>query len=120
MADLRGTCAVARPVVASVVRRVGKGTAIRSRAGQNVVARRQRVANAINKCALFGHGELLGQVAATPCFIQSISVYLGLDDGSLEPAVQIVRESLLRTEPGTGADTVSRVDRRLTGPRLCA
>ena len=116
---MRGACAVARPVVAGVVCPVGKGTSIRSRAGQDVVARRQRVTNAIDECALLGQCELLGEVAATARFIQGISVYLGLDDRSRETPVQIIRQPLFRTEPRPGADAVSCVDGRMTGPSLC-
>ena len=116
MADLSGACAVARPVVARMVRRVGKGASIRLRAGQDVVAGRQGVTNAIDEFALFGQCEFFCQVAAAARFIQGVSVYFGLDERSVEPAAQIVREPLLRIEPGTRSDTVSCVDGRLTGP----
>src|SRR5882672_4243796 len=96
MADLRGACAVARPVVARVVGRVSKGASIRLRAGQDVVTGRQRVTNSIDEFALFGDREFLREVAATACFIQGVSVYLGLDDRSVEPSAQIVRKPLFR------------------------
>src|SRR3990167_2309926 len=80
VADLRGAGAVARPVVARMVRLVGKGASIRPRAGQDVVARRHRVANPVDECALFGEREFLRQVAAASRLVQRVSVYFGLDD----------------------------------------
>ena len=79
------------------------------------MAGRQGVTNAIDEFALFGQCELSCQVAAAARFIQGVYVYFGLDDRSVEPAAQIVREPLLRIEPGTRSDTVSCVDGWLTG-----
>ena len=96
MTDLREPGAVARPVVARVVGRVGESASIRLRAGQDVVARRQRVTDAIDELALFGQRELLRQVAAAARFIQGVSVYFRLDDRRLSRRIQIVRNPLLR------------------------
>src|SRR5258705_2764795 len=118
MADLRGAGAVARPVVARVIRRVGERASIGLRAGQDVVARRQRVANAVDQFAVFRGGEFLRQVAAATRLVQCVSMDFRLDERPLKPAPQIIRDPLLRIVPRTGADAISRVDGRLTGPGL--
>src|SRR5258705_5131350 len=118
MPDLRGTGAVARPVVARMVRRVGEGASIRLRAGQDVVTSRQRVANAVDEVALFGQCEFLRQIAPTARFVQGIAVYFGLDDGPAEPPVQVVRNPFLHAVPRAFADAVPCVDGRLAGTGL--
>ena len=77
---------IAAVVTASVIHRVGICAAVGLRAGQNVVAGRQRVANAVDKLPLLGDGEFFREVAAAPCFIERISVYFRLDNRPLEPA----------------------------------
>src|SRR5258705_4186326 len=118
MADLGGARAVARPVVARVVRRVGERASIGLRAGQDVVARRQRVANAVDQFALFRGGEFLRQVAAATRLVQCVSMDFSLDERPLKPAPQLVRDPLLSVVPRTGADAVSRVDGRLTATAI--
>jgi len=116
MTNLRGACAVARPVVARVVRCVGKRASIRLRAGQDVVAGRQRVTDAVDEFALFGDCEFFVRLLPRPRFVQRVAMYFGLDDRPLEPAAQIVRDPFLRVVPGTLADPVSRINSRLTWP----
>ena len=51
MADLRGACRAARPVIARVVGVVGIGAPVPFRAGENLVLNRRGIADAVNDLA---------------------------------------------------------------------
>src|SRR5262245_21839977 len=119
MADLRGTCGTARPVVACVVGVVGEGAAVPFRAGQNFVLNRRRIPNAMNHPPMLVASGLLEEIGAALRLDQRISVKIGevhRNEGVLRRAQLRVRP----IEPRAFADAVTRVDRWLSGTSLSA
>jgi len=104
MPNLSAACAVAGPIVASMVLAVSIGSAIRLRAGQHIVSVRS-VPHSVHHLTLLVQRRLLEKIAAESRQFKRVSVEVGLPSGDLLSS---------RVVPGTLPDSVARVDRRLT------
>ena len=119
MAHLRGTCRAAGPVVARVISAIRVSAAIPLGSRKNLVLNRRRIAHAVNDLSKFVACGLLEQIAAALRLNQSIAVKfteVRRDNGVLRFAQ--LRERPV--EPRARADTITRVDGRLSGTSLSA
>src|SRR5665213_2754355 len=119
MADLRRTSRAAGPVIARVIDLVVVSAAVPLGPRENLVLNRWRIAHAVDDISMLVACGLLEQIAAALRLNQSIAVKLAQvrrDNG-------VLRFPQLRerpVEPRPGADTVTRVDGRLSGTSLSA
>jgi hypothetical protein len=119
MAHLRGTSRAAGPIVARVVGTIRVSAAVPLGSRENLVLNRWRITHAVDDLSMLIACGLLEQIAAALRLNQSIAVKLAevrRDNG-------VLRFPQLRerpVEPRPGADTVSRVDGRLSGTSLGA
>src|SRR5262252_10755196 len=117
MTDLRSTSRAAGPVVTRVIGVVVVSAAVPSGSGQNLVLNRRHIADTVNELSMLVACGLLEQIAAALRLNQSIAVKLAQirrDNG-------VLRRPQLRerpVEPGSGADTITRVDRGLSRASL--
>src|SRR6201988_4499915 len=119
MAHLRRTSRAAGRVVARVVGVIIVSAAVPLRSRKNFVLSLWRIADAANELSMLVACGLLEQIAATLRLNQSIAVKLAQvlrDNGVLR--LPQLRERPV--EPRPGADTVTRVDGRLSGASLRA
>ena len=117
MADLRGTSRTAGPVITRVIGVIVVRAAVPPGSGENLVLNRRRIADAVNELSMLVACGLLEQIAAALRLNQSIAVKLAQirrDDG-------VLRWPQLRerpVEPRSGANTITRVRRGLSGASL--
>src|SRR5215813_6374262 len=117
MADLRRPNRAARPVITRVIGVIGESAAVPFGSGKNLMLNRRRIADAVNELSMLVACGLLEQIAAALRLNQSIAVKLAQirrDNG-------VLRRPQLRerpVEPRSGANTITRVDGRLSGASL--
>jgi len=119
MPHLRGTSRAAGPIVARVVGVIRVRAAVPLGSGENLVLNRWRIAHAVNDLSKLVACGLLEQIAAALRLNQCIAVKLAQvrrDDGVLR--LPQLRERPVKPRPA--ADTVTRVDGRLSGTSLGA
>src|ERR1700719_3644576 len=119
MAHLRRTTRAAGPVVARVVGVIHVSAAVPLGSRENLVLNRWRIAYAVNDLSMLVACGLLEQIAAALRLNQSIAVKFAQvlrNNGVLR--LPQLRERPV--EPRPGADTVARVDGRLSGTSLGA
>src|SRR5215831_16364975 len=112
MTDLRSTNRAAGPVITRVIGVIVVRAAVRPGSGQNLVLNRRRIADAINELSMLIACGLLEQIAAALRLNQSIAVKLA----QIRRDHGVLRRPQLRerpVEPGSCADTITRVDRGL-------
>src|SRR5438309_1544462 len=110
MSDPDRTRRAARPVVAGVIRVIAESATIGRRAGQNVMDIAV-LGLAPDHLTLFVQDRQLPQTIMLLRRFQRVAMQFILIGGN---------DAALRVVPGTGANTVARIDRRLTGARLGA
>src|SRR6266550_957577 len=119
MADLRRTSRTAGPVVTRVIGVIVVRAAVPPGSGENLMLNRRRIADAVNELSMLVACGLLEQVTAALRLNQRIAVKLAQirgDDG-------VLRRPQLRerpVEPGSGANTIARVDGGLARASLGA
>src|SRR5262245_54227829 len=117
MANLRRTNRAAGPVITRVIGVIVVRAAVPLGSGENLVLNRRRIADAVNDLSMLVACGLLEQIVAALRLNQSIAVKLAQirrDNG-------VLRRPQLRerpVEPGSGADTIARVDRGLSRASL--
>src|SRR5690349_19305363 len=119
MAHLRRTSRAAGPVVARVVCVIIVSAAVPLRSRKNFVLNRWRITDAVNDLSMLVACGLLEQIAAALRLDERVSVKFAKvrrNDGVLR--LPQLRERPV--EPRPGADTVTRVDGRLSGTSLRA
>src|SRR5215510_6251359 len=119
MTDLRSTSRAAGPVVTRVIGVIVVSAAVPSGSGQNLVLNRRHIANAVNDLSMLVACGLLEQIAAALRLNQSIAVKLAQIRGDNG----VLRRAQLRerpVEPRSAANTITRVDRGLSGASLGA
>ena len=119
MSDLRRTNRAAGPVITRVIGVVVVSAAVPLRSGKNLMLNRRRIANAVNELPMLVACGLLEQIAAALRLNQSIAVKLAQIRGDNG----VLRRAQLRerpVEPRSGANTITRVDRGLSGASLGA
>src|SRR5262249_39769733 len=119
MAGLRGTCGAAGPVVASMVGVIHVSAAVPLRSRENFVLNRWRIPDCVNDRSMLVACGLFEEIAAALRLDKRVSVQFGKvcrNDGVLR--CPQLRERPV--EPGPGADTVTRVDGRLSRTSLSA
>ena len=119
MADLRGACRAAGPVVACVIGAIRVGAAVPFGSRKNLVLNRWRIAHAVNDLSKLIACGLLEEIAAALGLNQSIAVKFA----QVRRDNRVLRRSQLReriVEPRSGADAVTRVDGGLSGTSLGA
>src|SRR5882672_650056 len=117
MADLRRTSRTAGPVITRLIGVIVVRAAVPPGSGENLMLDRRRIADAVNELSMLVACGLLEQIAAALRLNQRIAVKLAQvrrDDG-------VLRRPQLRerpVEPGSGANTIPRVDGGLSGASL--
>src|SRR5262245_52986060 len=119
MADLRRTHRAAGPVITRVIGVIVVRAAVPLGSGENLMLNRRGIADAVNELSMLVACGLFEQIAATLLLSQRIAVQLAQirrDNGAL-------RRPQLRerpVEPGSGANTITRIDGGLSGASLGA
>src|SRR5436190_5113417 len=117
MTDLRSTNRAAGPVITRVIGVIVVRAAVPLGSGENLMLNRRRIADAVNELSVLVACGLLEQIAAALRLNQRIAVKLAQvrrDDG-------VLRRPQLRerpVEPGSGTNTITRVDGGPSGASL--